>query len=67
MHAYGVRHKLSTDADSAYVTRTVWSGTTSLEIGGLTNSSAYVVQIQALNANGASAWTTIGTTHTPTS
>ena len=66
VHAYSVRHKLSTDDDSMYVTRTVWSRTRSIVIDGLTNASAYVVQIQAHNANGTSAWTTIGTTHTPT-
>ena len=67
VHAYSVRHKENSAADSTYDTHTVYADTTSLVIDGLTNSTAYKVQIRAENANGDSSWTTIGTTHTPTS
>ena len=67
VHAYSVRHKQNSDGDDTYTTTTVYSGADSLDITGLTNSTAYKVQVRAENANGDSGWTTIGTTHTPVS
>ena len=72
-----MRHKVNKAGDSAYVETTVHprrvesecAGTCqnprTLKITGLTAGTQYVVGIKSLNANGASAWKTIGTTHTP--
>ena len=79
VYGYVVRHKLSSAGDDAWVSRTALLPsparaicTTSgcrkpgaLEITGLGSGADYDVQIQSLNANGASDWLTIGTTHTP--
>ena len=78
VHGYTVRHKESSAADSAYVETTVHprrvdfecksaicTNPRTLEITGLTAGTDYVVGIRSHNANGDSAWHTIGTTHTP--
>ena len=70
VYGYTVRHKVSSAADSAYVETKVnprpGLASGSVEITGLTANTAYVVQIRSHNANGDSAWVTIGATHTPT-
>ncbi|MXW96939.1 MAG: fibronectin type III domain-containing protein [Acidimicrobiaceae bacterium] len=70
VYGYTVRHKVSTAADSTYVETKVYPrpglASGSVEITGLTANTAYVVQIRSHNANGDSAWITVGTTHTPT-
>ena len=81
VHGYTVRHKVSGADDSTYVETTVHprridvrlqdrtgedcKNPRTLEITGLTSGTQYVVGIKSLNANGASAWLTVGTTHTP--
>jgi len=78
VHGYTVRHKVNSAADSTYVSTTVHprrvdveclgvpcTNPRRLEISGLTSGTAYKVQIKSLNANGASAWVTIGSTHAP--
>ncbi len=69
VHGYTVRYKKSSEPDSAYKATTVYRrlsqniGTVTLT--GLESGQPHVVQVRALNANGASQWLTIGSTHTP--
>lgn len=77
VYGYTVGHKVSGTADSTYVGTTAHPRRVEFEcsggcsnprrvaISGLTAGTAYVVQIKSLNVNGASAWHTIGATHTP--
>ena len=74
VYGYTVRHKVSGAADSTFVETTVnprrvdlegGSNPRRLEISGLTSGTDYVVEINALNVNGAGAWLTVGTTHRP--
>lgn len=65
VHFYTVRHKVSTAADSAYVSKTVSAADPfELTLTGLTASTEYTVQIRANNVNGAGAWTTVKGTPT---
>jgi len=61
VHAYSIRHKVSTAGDDTYVTATVDGRSTTHTISGLTNGTQYTVQVRTHTAAGTSAWTTIGT------
>ena len=74
VHGYTVRYKVSGADDSTYKEKTVHPrrvgleggrNPNRLEISGLTAGVQYVVEIKSLNANGASAWFTIGITRRP--
>lgn len=62
---YQVRHRTAGSSPGAWEVTTVLGNATDHTISGLTNGTAYNVQIRAGDANGNSAWTAIGTTHTP--
>ena len=76
-HGYTIRHKVSGADDSTYVETTVHPRRLDFyecvgcpnpgnhTISDLTAGTNYVVGIRSHNANGDSAWHTIGTTHTP--
>ena len=77
VHGYTIRHKVSGADDSAYEETTVHPRRIEFydcagcpnpgkhTIGDLTAGTNYVVGIRSHNANGDSAWQTIGATHTP--
>ena len=56
VHYYTVRHKVSTAADSTYVTQIVPLAATSLTLEGLTSNVQHTIQVRAHSVVGHSDW-----------